>query len=116
MMSPIGIELWDPHDQPSNHHHDMLHVDQRRSSQHVPGIEVYYHQSNIQTVYLLAMGTKQTAFAINIEFGSFGSKFARHMKSLCDLLKDVIVPEDGVGFEFILVRLRSPPVYDHYVP
>jgi hypothetical protein len=59
---------------------------------------------------------KKTAFAINIEFGSFGSKFARHVKSLCDLLKDLIVPEDGIRFEFILVRLRSAPVYDHYVP
>jgi hypothetical protein len=111
-VCPIQIQLGDPHGQLSSYHQDMLQVDRRRLFRYVLGIEECYYQSDIQIVVLLAVGTKGPAFAIDIEFGSFGSKFARHVKSLCDLLKDVIVPKDGIGFELISVGLRSAPVYD----
>jgi hypothetical protein len=94
----------------------MLQVDRRQLFRYVLRIEEYYYQSNIQTVNLLAVGTEEAAFTIDIEFGSFGSKFARHVESTCDFFENVIVPEDGIGFELILVRLRSAPVYDHYIP
>jgi hypothetical protein len=59
------------------------------------------------------MGVKETSFSIYIEFGSFGSKLARHVKSICDLFEDIIVSENGIGFKLISVGLRSVLIYSH---
>jgi hypothetical protein len=83
----------------------MLQVG-RRSFQCVQGIEEYYHQSSFQIFDLLGMGTKETAFTVYIELGSFGSKFARYVESMRNLLEDVFVSENGIGFKLISVGLR----------
>jgi hypothetical protein len=57
------------------------------------------------------MGTKETTFTVYIELGTFGSKFARHVESMRNLLENVFVSENGIGFKLISVGLRLALLY-----
>lgn len=68
---------------------------------------MYCHQSNGHRLNSLAVGTKETAFAVYIKLGPFRSKSARHVKGTCDLIQYLVVSENRIGFEVVLIRLQS---------
>ena len=67
---------------------------------------MYCHQFNVQIFNLLAVSTKETAFAVYIELGPLRSKFARHVKGTCDLFEYLVVLANRIGYEVVLIRLE----------
>lgn len=67
---------------------------------------MYCHQFNVQIFNLLAVSTKETAFAVYIVLRPFRSKFARHVKRTCNLLEYLAVSENRIGYEVVLIRLE----------
>jgi hypothetical protein len=67
---------------------------------------VYCHQFNVQIFNLLAVSTKETAFAVYFELGPFRSKFTGRVKGTCDFFEYLFVSENRIGHEVVLIRLE----------